>query len=171
MTAVNYDVRRFTKLHPYQIENNDSGAAKIMTGIIDFTRVLPIYSLTLQPASLLPGAQAGTLATDTIRVMKIPARSFVIGVAIKTATINGGTCTIEVGDSSGASIYATGANIAAALDTFSFNATTTPTNGVGKFYAADDYLLVTTNHTTNVAVVQFQVALVSLNLPSVPLIQ
>ena len=75
---------------------------------------------------------------DVLELLTIPAGSFVISVTHKVTTVEGATCTYSIGDGAGTAGYVSGANGNTTTDASSFNATTTPTFGVGKYYSAAD---------------------------------
>lgn len=78
---------------------------------------------------------------DVFELLSIPAGAFVLSVAHKVITVEGGTCTYDVGDGTddnGYVVAATSGNGNTTTDLQSFNATTTPAFGVGKFYTAAD---------------------------------
>jgi hypothetical protein len=89
-------------------------------------------------------AKGAAVANDDIfNLIDIPAGALVLSVAHKVVTQAGGACTYSIGDSGSVNnfvVVATG-NGNAATNTQSFDAVATlATNGVGKFYAAADYI-------------------------------
>lgn len=90
-------------------------------------------------AALVKGSAVAT--TDVYRLMPIPAGAFVLMVTHDVLTAEGGTCTYNVGDGTDPDGWVAGANgNSAATRASSFNGTTTPTFGVGKYYSAADTL-------------------------------
>ena len=89
-------------------------------------------------AALVKGSAMAT--TDAYELLTIPAGALVLNVAHKVTTVEGGTCTYDIGDTdvNGYVVAATSGNGNAATDLSSFNATATPAYGVGKYYAAAD---------------------------------
>jgi hypothetical protein len=143
MTAFN--VETWSKNHPYS-SNQRPAAGMVLSHIIDFSQKLAAAATS-----------AGGVAADTVKVLAIPAGTFVCGVRLTVQTVQGAVCTVNIGDSATAAGYFSAADLNALTDAFSFNATTTPTYGVGKFYAAADDLIVTLGHTTDVAKIKLEV--------------
>jgi hypothetical protein len=77
-------------------------------------------------------------ANDVVELLSIPAGAFVLTVTHKVVTVEGGTFTYSIGDGATASGYVSAANGNTAANGTSFNGTTTPAFGVGKFYATAD---------------------------------
>lgn len=78
---------------------------------------------------------------DVAQIISIPAGAFVLAVTHQVTTVEGGTCTYDIGDGAtvaGYVVAATSGNGNAATNLSSFNGTTTPTFGVGKYYPAAD---------------------------------
>lgn len=75
---------------------------------------------------------------DVVELISIPAGAFVLAVTHVVTTVEGGTCTYSIGDGATTAGYVSAANGNTATNASSFNATTTPTFGVGKYYAAAD---------------------------------
>jgi hypothetical protein len=140
MTA--YTVEQWTKGAPYSL-NETLGTFRKISIKIDFSGTFTTTAGAL-------GSVAGLVASDTVKVYTIPAGTWVVGVKDKVITAQGATCTT----------YATASNLNTTTD--AFNSPTT--NIIGKYYAAADYILLTANHTTNVAVVEFEILMCDLNL-------
>ena len=90
-------------------------------------------------ATVVKGSALAT--TNVFELINVPAGAFVISVAHKVITAEGGTCTYEIGDGSdtdGYVVAATSGNGNTTTNAQSFNATTTPGYGVGKLYTAAD---------------------------------
>jgi hypothetical protein len=98
------------------------------SAIVDDT---PVKKVTI----IFSGADATTtkgttIATsDVFPLINIPAGSFVLSVAAKVLTVEGGASTVDIGD---------GATTNALTDAQSFTADTTEAFGAGKYYAAAD---------------------------------
>jgi hypothetical protein len=75
---------------------------------------------------------------DVFEMVTIPSGAFVKNVAAKVLTVEGGTCTVDIGDGATADGYHAALNGNTSADAVSANGTTTPTFGVGKYYAAAD---------------------------------
>jgi hypothetical protein len=149
--TVLYDVEQRTTKHPYSTAERLQ-ATKVISNTVDFSKYLSATAVTV-----------GCASADSVKVLPIPAGSFVVGIRVKVITAEGATQTVDIGDSVGNAGWGSGINLNAATDSFSFNATTTPTYGVGKYYAAaaDIYLLL--NHTADTAVVQISALVADLN--------
>lgn len=78
------------------------------------------------------------LANDVFQMITVPVNSFVLNVRAEVLTAEGATCTFDVGDGATADGYLDGVDGNSAASSASFNATTTETFGVGKFYSAAD---------------------------------
>lgn len=78
------------------------------------------------------------VANDIIELISVPANTFVLNVIAKVTTVEGGTCTFHVGDGATADGYLASVNGNTTAHSASFNATTTQTFGVGKYYTAAD---------------------------------
>ena len=89
-------------------------------------------------AAVFKGSAVGT--GDIYQVCTIPANSFVLSVTWSVTTAEGATCTFNIGDTATAAGYVSAANGNSVASGSSFNGTTTPTYGVGKYYAAADTL-------------------------------
>ena len=89
-------------------------------------------------AALVKGSAMA--ATDAYELLDIPAGAFVLTVTHKVLTVEGGTCTYDIGDTdvNGYVVAATSGDGNALTDLSSFNGTTTPAYGVGKYYASAD---------------------------------
>lgn len=108
--------------------------AKYQVSTTDNTRP----SLTRKHA--FDGAQAtkekgsALAANDLFKLFDVPAGAFVQTVTHKVKTLEGGTCTYSIGDAGDDNGFVDAANGNAATDASSFNGTTTPAFGVGKYY-------------------------------------
>ena len=89
-------------------------------------------------AAVFKGSAVGT--GDIYQVLTIPANALVLSVSWSVITAEGATSTFNLGDTATASGYVSGANSNAVAVGQSFNATTTPAYGVGKFYSTADSL-------------------------------
>lgn len=103
-------------------------------------------------ATLVKGSALA--AADVFELINIPAGAFVLSVTHKVVTPEGATCTYHLGDGVDPDGFVASANGNAATFASSFNGTTTPAFGVGKFYAEADTLDLTlaTGTAANVAV-------------------
>jgi len=94
---------------------------------------------------------------DVFELLTIPAGSFVLSVTHQVTTAEGGTCTFDIGDGTddnGYVVAATNGNgNSTATNSNSFNGTTTPAFGVGKYYSAADTIDLTLNTGTAAAVI------------------
>lgn len=96
--------------------------------------------------------------TNVFELISLPAGAFVLTVSYKVTTVEGGTCTFGLGDGAGTSGYGASIDGNAATDASSFNGTTSPTYGVGKYYAAADTVdLILTSGTAAAVVVKVTV--------------
>ena len=86
-------------------------------------------------AATFKGSAVGT--GDVYKLTTIPAGALVLGVSYVVTTQEGATSTFNIGDGGGATTYVTGANGNAATNTF----VGLTTNGIGKYYATADSLL------------------------------
>jgi hypothetical protein len=116
-------------------------------------------------AAIVKGAAVAT--SDAFPLISIPAGAFVINVAHKVTTVEGGTCTYTIGDTTNAAGYVAAVSGNTATNSQSFNATTTPAYGVGKFYAAANTIDLTLASGTAAAVVVKVSATYILTAPAV----
>lgn len=83
--------------------------------------------------------KGSALATaDVFELISIPAGAFVITVAAKVTTVEGGTCTFDVGDGATVDGYLDGVDGNTSANTQSFTADTTEAFGAGKLYTSAD---------------------------------
>jgi hypothetical protein len=150
MTA--YTVETWSNNHPYSTSIALS-PVKTVQQTLDFSKYLSSSATAV-----------GALANDTVKVIPIKAGWFVIGCKLKVLTAEGGTLTVDVGDSATADGYFNNTNCNTTTDAFSFNATTTPTFGVGKYYASADDLIVLLNNNADAAVIQLELAYIDTNM-------
>lgn len=75
---------------------------------------------------------------DVFELISIPAGAFVLSVAAKVTTVEGGTCTFDVGDAATVDGYLDGVDGNTAANVQSFTADTTDAFGAGKLYTAAD---------------------------------
>jgi len=103
--------------------------------------------------------KGSAIATSNVfELISLPAGALVIAVAYKVTTVEGATCTFGIGDGSGTSGFASAIDGNTSADAQSFNATTTPTYGVMKYYAAADTVdLILTTGTAATVVVKISV--------------
>ncbi len=93
-------------------------------------------------SAVFDGAEAAAVkgsaiaTSDVIELINVPAGAFVLSVTHKVTTVEGGTCTYHIGDDADPDGFVASGNGNAATNASSFNGTTTPAFGVGKFYAA-----------------------------------
>lgn len=90
-------------------------------------------------ATTVKGAALAT--SDVFQMVQVPAGAFVLGVAFKVVTAEGGTCTFDIGDGTDTDGYFSGANGNTTTNSFSWDespGTLATTEGVGHFYAAAD---------------------------------
>lgn len=139
MTAFN--VENWSKNHPYS-SSVRVNPVRVLTGIVDFTKKLSSSATS-----------AGGVASDTVKVIQIPANTAVLAVRTHVVTAEGATCTIGVGDSGSATRYGSALNI---------NTTTNNLSTTANLYSSADDLTITLGHTTANAVVRFEVFLVDL---------
>lgn len=101
---------------------------------------------------------AAIAVSDAFPLITIPAGAFVLSVTHKVVTAEGGTFTYSIGDTTTAAGFVSGANGNTTTNASSFNATTTPTYGVGKYYAAANTIdLTVASGTAATAVVDISV--------------
>lgn len=86
-------------------------------------------------AAAVKGSAVGS--SDVYEILEIPAGAFVMTVTHQVRTVEGGTCTYHIGDSD-VDGYVVSGNGNTTTDASSFNGTTSPAYGVGKYYAAAD---------------------------------
>lgn len=100
--------------------------------------------------------KGSALATsDVFELLNIPAGAFVLTVTHVVTTAEGGTSTYHIGDGADVDGYVVSGNSNTTTNASSFNATTTPAFGVGKYYAAADTIdLVLATGTAAAAVVK-----------------
>jgi hypothetical protein len=87
-------------------------------------------------ATLLKGSAIAL--NDVFQLISIPAGAFVLSVAAKVTTVEGGTCTFDIGDGATVDGYLDGVDGNTSADTQSFTADTTEAFGAGKLYTAAD---------------------------------
>jgi hypothetical protein len=87
-------------------------------------------------ATLLKGSAIAT--NDVFELISIPAGAFVLSVAAKVTTVEGGTCTFDIGDGATVDGYLDGVDGNTSADVQSFTADTTEAFGAGKPYTAAD---------------------------------
>src|SRR5574343_316244 len=119
--------------------------------------ILPMAAITVSAIfdSVAAKAKKGSAlaASDVFQLIDIPAGALVLTVTHKVTTVEGGTCTYHIGDGTDADGFVASGNGNTTTDATSFNATTTPAFGVGKYYAADDTIDLTLATGTAAAVV------------------
>jgi len=108
--------------YPYDQWVNDA-PIKVVDGIFDGAAVAAYKG-------------SAVAANDVAQILTIPAGAFVLTVTAKVLTAEGGTCTFDVGDDATTDGYLDGVDGNTAANSTSFNATTTETFGVGKYYTA-----------------------------------
>jgi hypothetical protein len=108
-------------------------------------------------ATTVKGAAIAT--SDVFPLIDIPAGAFVLGVAHKVLTAEGGTCTYGIGDGDTTSGYVAAANGNTTTNAFSMTCdATTPDLGNGKFYSAADSIdLILTSGTAATVVIGISV--------------
>ena len=105
-----------------------------------------VKSARFNAASALAVKGSAPATSDVFQLINIPLGSFVLSVTHKVVTAEGATCTYALGDAGTAAGYvvaATSGNGNTTTNLSSFNGTTTPTFGVGKYYTAADFLNLT----------------------------
>jgi hypothetical protein len=115
-----------TTLYPHSQEVNEGGGLKVVSAVFNGA-----------DATIVKGAAIAT--SDAFPLVSIPAGAFVLAVTHKVTTAEGATCTYSIGDTTTPAGYvaaSAGLGNDTATNGSSFNATTTPTYGVGKYYAA-----------------------------------
>jgi hypothetical protein len=75
---------------------------------------------------------------DIFQLITIPAGAFVLTVAAKVTTVEGGKCTFDIGDGATVDGYLDGVDGNTSANTQSFTADTTEAFGAGKLYTAAD---------------------------------
>ena len=91
--------------------------------------------------------------SDVAQLVSIPAGSLVLNVAYKVITAEGATCTFSIGDGADVDGYGAAVNGNTTTDSCSFNCTSSPAFGVGKYYSAADTIDVLLASGTAAAVV------------------
>lgn len=76
--------------------------------------------------------------SDVFRLISIPAGAFVLSVAAKVTTVEGGTCTFDIGDDATVDGYHDGIDGNTSANVQSFTADTTEAYGAGKLYTGAD---------------------------------
>ena len=119
-----FDFTKWLDNHPYS-QSSDLSPFKRIEAIFDASEA---------------AVENGTaiLANDVFQMITVPANSFVLNVRAEVLTAEGAASTFDVGDGATADGYINGQDGNAVASVTSFNATTTPTFGVGKFYSAAD---------------------------------
>jgi hypothetical protein len=100
---------------------------------------------------IFDGTQVPTGATDTVRIIKIPAGCVLLGLRYQVVKAEGATLTFDLGDSSSATLFVSNAN---------GNTTATAAGYVTpKYYAAADYVVLTTDNASTKAQIKVGVLL------------
>jgi hypothetical protein len=73
---------------------------------------------------------------DVTQLLSIPAGAFVFNVVAKVLTVEGGTCTFDIGDDATVDGYLDGVDGNTEAHSASFTADTTEAFGAGKYYTA-----------------------------------
>jgi hypothetical protein len=119
-----------TALYPHSQEVNEGGGLKVVSAVFNGA-----------DATIVKGAAIAT--SDLFKLINIPAGAYVLTVTHKVTTQEGGTCTYSIGDGTSDNQIDGYVDAAqglgnAATDATSFNCTTTPPYGKGKYYTAAD---------------------------------
>jgi hypothetical protein len=97
-----------------------------------------VASAVFDAAAVAAYKGSAVAANDVTQLITIPAGAFVLGVHAKVLTVEGGTCTVDIGDGDTVDGYIDGLNGNTSANSFSFDAGTTDAFTSGKFYAAAD---------------------------------
>ena len=141
--------------------NLGTGSAHVAAGINKVSAVTVDLNFATITTERAAAGLTALAAGDVLEVVKIPANTLVLGVALNVTTAEGGTLTIDVGDGTDPDGYLDGvnANTAAA---YSLDASAgTPTGYAGgKFYTAADTIDVVTVNAADTAVMSLTVVMV-----------
>jgi hypothetical protein len=146
-----FNVEQRSIKHPYSTAERVQ-AAKVISNTVDFSKYLSSTAATV-----------GAAANDFVKVLPIPAGTFMLGVKVKVITQEGAAQTVDIGDSADDNGWGNDIDLNAATDSFSYNATTTPAFGVGKYYATADDIILLMNNTADTAVVQISALVADLS--------
>lgn len=141
--------------------NLGTGAAHVAAGINNVSSITVDLDFAAITTARAAAGLTALAATDVLEVVKIPANTLVLSVALNVTTAEGGTLTIDVGDGSDPDGYLDGvnANTAAAYTTNAAAGTPTGYAG-GKYYTAEDTIDVTTVNAADAAVMSLTVVMV-----------
>lgn len=134
-----------TSKYPHSQEVNDTGL-KVVSAIFN-----------AGDATVVKGAAIAV--NDVFPLITIPAGALVLAVVAVVATAEGGTFTFSVGDTATPTGYLSGSNGNTTTNASSFNATTTPAFGAGKYYpTAGTIDLLVASGTATAAIVKVSAA-------------
>jgi len=99
-------------------------------------------------------ADLAVSAADVVRVITVPANTWVFLVVWEVTTAEGSTCTATIGDGSGAASWDAQINLNSAAASGGVHGTDTymNTHGHGKFYSSADTIDLTMGHAASTAV-------------------
>jgi hypothetical protein len=95
-------------------------------------------SATFNGAHVAAYKGSAVALNDVTQLISIPAGAFVLSVAAKVTTVEGGTCTFDIGDGATVDGYLDGVDGNTSANVQSFTADTTEAFGAGKLYTAAD---------------------------------
>ena len=119
-----YNLTQWTEKHPHHQQHTKYGAV--------------VVSATFNGVDATKKKGSALAVNDVFELLTIPAGAFVHTVTHQVTTVEGSTCTYAIGDGTATAGYVAAVTGNAATNASSFNATTTPSLGVGKYYAAAD---------------------------------
>jgi hypothetical protein len=135
-----------TTKYPHSQEVCEAGPVKVVSAIFSGP-----------DATTVKGAAIAT--SDAFPLISIPAGALVLSVTHIVTTAEGATCTYDIGDTTDPNGFVSAGNGNTTTNATSFNATTTPGYGVGRYYTAANTIDVTlASGTAAVVVVKVSVA-------------
>jgi hypothetical protein len=134
-----------TSKYPHTQTINDTGLA--------------VLSAVFHAADATVVKGAAIAVNDVFPLLTIPAGALVLAVVTIVSNAEGGTFTYDIGDAADPNGFVSGANGNTTTNASSFNATTTPAFGAGKYYAAASTIdLLVASGTATAAIVKVSVA-------------
>jgi hypothetical protein len=141
--------------------NLGTGAAHVAAGINNVSSITVDLDFAAITTARSDAGLTALTAGDVLEVVKIPANTLVLGVALNVTTAEGGTLTIDVGDGADPDGYLDGVNANATAAYSLAPSAGTPTGyASGKFYTAEDTIDVVTVNAADTAVMSLTVVMV-----------
>jgi hypothetical protein len=141
--------------------NLGTGAAHVAAGINNVSSITVDLDFAAITTARAAAGLTALAATDVLEVVKIPANTLVLGVALNVTTAEGGTLTIDVGDGDDPDGYLDGVNANTTAAYITTPSAGTPTGlASGKYYTAEDTIDVTTVNAADTAVMSLTVVMV-----------